>query len=728
MNNNEEINEEKKEENENENENVDYVLPINNEIKEDQFSEEVENKYHLINFLDSINSLKYESIICQKIIDYKKNNNFDDVEIWENKKFSVDLKLKNKQDMISVEIISLKDYCNEINKQLKVEEKHLNKIKEDKNVKPYEIFALKERINKRIELIKDELKQIQELIENENKEKEEEENKKKEENNNENNNNENNNNENNENNNNENNNNENNNNENNNNNNNNNNQKIDKNLILNLIDKRLDEYKQALIYFNKNNLIERQKLCYKDALKISEIKKNIENNNFSNVNEIPKQINPEYIYGYSNKEREEKFKEIFKYLIIKKNDEHKKLINFTNSIKKIDKEKLKKIESQIIKDIDSLKKKIKTYDELIQKMQIICKDEWIPAPLFEIKEEKTIKINKQIEENNIVIHLGKTNFNDNKIIIECAAKFSENCQKIEKNIIIKDKKTNNFDHTIKWNLNYNDWKNAVNKKVFFILLNNNKKKIGNFIIDLCELKSKSIYKNNVKINLDNKSNENYLIEIIILLREPFVDKEYEKDVNYNFQITKIFPSFKEYLKKEENKIEEKKISSNNNNNINNNNINNNNNNIQQPKKINNNLKNQNKPIEKELPKPSEFIDPSTLNEKEKNDPGNEEFYQTLYATKNALDTLEMKIQKIDGRTPKPLLNKKIKLGTYYQFLKENIGTEIQLDKYKIVLNNGIQRDKKLMNYFLQIKDREKYEIVLARLNNEIKEFKELQQM
>ena len=678
MNNNEEINEEKKEENENEN--VDYVLPINNEIKEDQFSEEVENKYHLINFLDSINSLTYESIICQKIIDYKKNNNFDDVEIWENKKFSVDLKLKNKQDMISVEIISLKDYCNEINKQLKVEEKHLNKIKDDKNLKSYEIFALEARINKRIELIKDELKQIQELIENENKEEEN-----------------------------------NNNNENNNNENNNQKEKIDKNLLLNLIDKRLDEYKQALIYFNKNNLIERQKLCYKDALKISEIKKNIENNNFSNINEIPKQINPEYIYGYSNKERDEKFKEIFKYLIIKKNDEHKKLINFTNSIKKIDKEKLKKIESQIIKDIDSLKKKIKTYDELIQKMQIICKDEWIPAPLFEIKEEKTIKINKQIEENNIVIHLGKTNFNDNKIIIECAAKFSENCQKIEKNIIIKDKKTNNFDHTIKWNLNYNDWKNAGNKKVFFILLNNNKKKIGNFIIDLCELKSKSIYKNNVKINLDNKSNENYLIEIIILLREPFVDKEYEKDVNYNFQITKIFSSFKEFLKKEENKNEEKKISSNNNN-------------IQQPKKINNNLKNQNKPIENELPKPSEFIDPSTLNEKEKNDPGNEEFYQTLYATKNALDTLEMKIQKIDGRTPKPLLNKKIKLGTYYQFLKENIGTEIQLDKYKIVLNNGIQRDKKLMNYFLQIKDREKYEIVLARLNNEIKEFKELQQM
>ena len=318
MNNNEEINEEKeKNENKNENEkeneineenndeindeneNVDYDLPINNEIKEDQFSEEVENKYHLINFLNSINSLKYESIICQKIIDYKKNNNFEDVEVWENKKFSVDIKLKNKEDMISVEMISLKDYCNEINKQLKVEEKHLNKIKEDKNVKPYEIFALKERINKRIELVKDELKQIQELIENENKEKEEEEeNKKKEneenknENNNENKNEENNNKENN----------------NNENNNNKNNQKIDKNLILNLIDKRLDEYKQALIYFNKNNLIERQKLCYKDALKISEIKKNIENNNFSNVNEISKQINPEYIYGYSNKEREEKFK------------------------------------------------------------------------------------------------------------------------------------------------------------------------------------------------------------------------------------------------------------------------------------------------------------------------------------------------------------------------------------------------------------------------------------
>ena len=377
-----------------------------------------------------------------------------------------------------------------------------------------------------------------------------------------------------------------------------------------------------------------------------------------------------------------------------------------------------------------MKNIIKSYDELILKMQKICKDEWVPAPLYEIKEEKIIKINKQIEENNIIIHIGKTNYNDNKIIIECAAKFSENSQKIEKNITIKDKKTNNFNHTIKWVLNSIDWKNAVNKKVYFLLLNSNKKSLGNFVLDLNVLKSKSTYKNNFLINLDNKSNANYFVEIIVLLREPFVDKEYENEINYNFKITKIFPSFEETLKKNE----EKKDSNNNDNN-------NNNQSFQfsnikdiikqnQPKKKQNenNSKNKNTPIQTELPEPSEFVDPSELNEKEKNDPGNEEFYQTLYATKDALDTLENKIQKIDGRTPKPLLNKKVKLATYYQFLKDNIGTQIQLDSYKIVLNNGIKRDRKLMNYFLQIKDREKYEIILARLKNEIREFKELQQM
>ena len=531
-----ENNEEANEENENiEKDNVkNYILPIDNEIKKDQFSEYVENVYHLYHFIDSISALTYESIICQKIIDYKKKNNFEDVDIWENKKSLIDFKLNNKQDMINVGHISLKDYYNGILKELKVEEKHLNKLKSDENVKNYEKFALQARINKRIEIIKDELKQIKNLIENENNENEEEnennnnnENEKKEENfnNNENA-------------------------EKKEENNKNENAKIkNKTLILNLIDNRLEEYKNALIYFNKNNLTERQKICYKDALKIQEIKKNIEKNDFSNVNEIPKQITPEYIYGYSNKEREEKFKEIFKYLIIKKNDENKKLINFSNSIKKLDKEKLKKIESQIIKDIESMKNIIKTYDELILKMQKICKDEWVPAPLYEINEEKILKINNKIEENNIVIYIGKTNYNDSKIMIQCAAKFSEDCQKIEKNITIKDKKTYNFNHTIKWALSPIDWKNAFNKKVYFLLLAN-KKSIGNFILDLNVLKSKSTYKNNFVINFDtNKSITDYNVEIIVLLREPFVDKEYENDINCNFKITKIFPSFEEHLKK-----------------------------------------------------------------------------------------------------------------------------------------------------------------------------------
>ena len=114
-----------------------------------------------------------------------------------------------------------------------------------------------------------------------------------------------------------------------------------------------------------------------------------------------------------------------------------------------------------------------------------------------------------------------------------------------------------------------------------------------------------------------------------------------------------------------------------------------------------------------------------LSEKEKNDPGNEEFYHTLYATENVLYKLEKIIQKIEGRTPKDLFNKKIKLSTYCQFLKKSIGEEISIENYKIVLTNDINRDKKLLEYFYEIKDKEKYEIVLDRLKNEIKEFNEL---
>ena len=140
------------------------------------------------------------------------------------------------------------------------------------------------------------------------------------------------------------------------------------------------------------------------------------------------------------------------------------------------------------------------------------------------------------------------------------------------------------------------------------------------------------------------------------------------------------------------------------------------------KKVKNEIK------DKILIKEDDEFDFSDLSEKEKNDPGNKEFYQTLYATENALFKLEEKINKIQGRTPKPLLDKKNYLAVFCKILKTNIGSEITLDAYKNVLNNRIKRDKKLVNYFLQNNDKENYDIVFDRLNNEIRELNELKNL
>jgi hypothetical protein len=61
-----------------------------------------------------------------------------------------------------------------------------------------------------------------------------------------------------------------------------------------------------------------------------------------------------------------------------------------------------------------------------------------------------------------------------------------------------------------------------------------------------------------------------------------------------------------------------------------------------------------------------------------------------------------------------------------QYLNENIGETIDVQSYKLILQQDLVRDKKLCDYFMQEDDKPKYLIVSNRYNNELKEFKELE--
>jgi hypothetical protein len=296
----------------------------------------------------------------------------------------------------------------------------------------------------------------------------------------------------------------------------------------------------------------------------------------------------------------------------------------------------------------------------------------------------------------------------------------------EHGIVLKDKKNLNFDQTINIKVDKNKWKSLFRKKILFDIYKTKfffKKVLkGSFEIDLKDLKAKCTYNDKIKINLESKRC-NPFIEIEIKIHEPFNGKEYETIEKPIISIKKIYPSFKS-KNGNQNAIEfEQHVP-----NINPGSYKKN----QKPQPKNSQKSQQtNQPKQpqqpsKPLPKPKNHVDKSELDENNVKDPGNEDLYRTLYCLKDGSTLLDQQIQKIEGRTPRPLLQKKIKFQTMKQYLEENLGEEIDINTYKQILQQDLMRDKKLCDYFMQEDDKPKYAIVSARYNSELKEFKELE--
>ena len=117
--------------------------------------------------------LDNEIKVCDEIIKFKKDNKYDNEDIWESKKFLVETNYKSMNNFIEEGAIQIDEYKKLITNELKYNEKLFNIINKDKSLKEIEIPELKNRINKRIELIKGEIKQLEE---NQNEEEEEEDN------------------------------------------------------------------------------------------------------------------------------------------------------------------------------------------------------------------------------------------------------------------------------------------------------------------------------------------------------------------------------------------------------------------------------------------------------------------------------------------------------------------------------------------------------------------------
>ena len=654
-------------------------------VKDDIYFEYTENKYHNIKTMKCLSVLENEIKVCDEIIKFKKDNKYDDEDIWESKKVLVETNFRTMKNFVEEGAIGFDEYKKVITDELKYDEKLFNIINNDKSLKEIEIPELKNRINKRIELLKFELKQLEESQNNE--EEEEDLNVPKD-------------------------------------------NKLN-NKLLKIVKDKYNEYSKAKEYFIKNNLEDQLNETNNILKKLEKAQKNIEELYSQRVkeNSLPGEITPTFINGCSTNERISKFKEILKEMIIQKNNINKDINEINTKMKNLKAIELELVESEFKKEINSKKEKVTLYEKLINIIKQCLKDKWIPVPLYQ-KEKKIEKIetfNDLVEKNVLNIHIGKIEeIKESHLMLEIHLDIGKGYSDI-----VNQKKDKSFDYNIDWIIEkeFRD----IYKYDLGILIKQKGEKIskviGSCTIKLSNLKSKCIIYGNYPIELVKKNNKiKPKIQVKISTRVPCVDKIYLEKKIPIYVIKKIYPSFKgEVIKIDfdlnfdsvgDNLISQKKTNKNQNDSsekkIDNTNQNKNPN--PQNKKTDNTNQNisQNVKIDINQFKKEELVDPDIMDN-----------LNSMGVLNNKKEFYEAKAKKIEGRTPKELREKINKIIVKINLLQNQLGDQIQPTDYLKVLENQLIHDKSLYQYFIQTKNDNNASLVKPRIEILEKEIQEL---
>ncbi len=721
------------------------------EEKNDKYQEKTEKIYHSIDKMKCISVLQNEIELCDQIIKYKIDNKFDDEDIWENKKALVKVRFNNYSTFVQEGSISMEDYFKIINEELIYDKNLLSLIGKDKGLKDFEIPELKNRINKRIELINFEIEQLKQSMGGENEEtkteetkteeakteetkteeakkeevkkeekkeevkkeevkkeeKKEEEKKEEEE----------------------------------------ENSEYSKEELesLKLVTKRIEQYKLGINYAKENEF--QYVDLIKELKKLDDAKKLIESHNLKDVDmkKIPSAINPDIVFGYSTKERIIKYKELFEGLFKERTELRYELDLKIEESKKMPKQKFKKEQGKIKEILNKKKALITKCDEDLKAVKANLQDNWTPVPLYikEEKSEKVEKINTHIQPNQIKIFIGK--------LLEY--KHSKNVNFIELKIDLKkelkatieENKEKNFDKSITFDIDKTEYKTLYSKELTIEMKSKGffKNHVEETIkIKLAKLKNDIIIEDEYKLSNNSKTAR---LEVKIEIRNPCVGQVFEEKIKTHYHIKKMLPSFKIFLlehlnknKKGDNEKEKKivnekpkeiikevkKPESQN---------------IQKPK---NNPPQTQKPIEKKVEnkqtenkvsednseiekiKKMPEINKSKFKPEELNDPDIIDNLVSVSILEYKDKELEEKIKKIESRIPRPLREKSNRIKVKLQFLKNALGDTITPQGYVNIMKSQLQHDKLLYYYFIQQNENDKANIVKQRikiLSNELNE-------
>ena len=692
------------------------------EKSEDNYPEIVEKRYHNIAKMESIGVLNNEKELCDTIIDYKIKIG-KDYNTWEFKKEGIDTKVQILTSQVEDEIIDLATYKKKIKEQYKWEQKLLIFVEKDTSLTKDQKAILINRVNKRKKIIEEELTQNPEEEaggEGEEEPKEEkkptpkvvEEVKPKAE------------------------------------------LMTKKSLsplfdvpkdkeqdeikrLTDVVTGRLNEYRKALDYFKTNDFPEQQKVAIVKAKQICIELKKIQDGKWKEVNEfkLPDPVTPEFIYGYDKVERKKKFDKIIDEMGKERDDIQENMNKRMEAVKKLPKGKQKAVLPALKKDLDELKIKKEKIDKIIALLKEKSQDKWVPAPLYvEAEEELSVeKINEDVPESTLRIIFGKTKYakNDRLYLIVKVPDYNLETK-------FDQKGSGDWSHQVDFKVNEN-FSRIYQAKLLVEIWE--KKTIlrdrfkGKFEVNLTPLKTHSMHENpECKIELDSKR-EGVTCYIGFKVRHSLREKEYTTIRKPVFRISKIYPpfSFTENKQAESIKME-----------------------VQTTKVTSDDLKmetpyssaqaNTNAPAQKPnrapantqaKPKqaaparkpgggaPKAHVDRSEFSEEELKDPDCINNLNTLMVLEFKQKKYEDISKKIDGRTPRELMQRIVKIKCKKNQLNDAMGEDIGPEDYLALIRTSFEHDKKLATYFNQQKDSEKSKLVSERLPLLIKEMEEL---
>ena len=466
------------------------------------------------------------------------------------------------------------------------------------------------------------------------------------------------------------------------------------------------EYTEAKEYFKRCGFEKQLAKCREDLKILLHAKQKIDYKNYKEVklSALPKPITPEYIFGYKENERMEKFKAVLTQLIKDKNDYEQKMKSILEKLKKLRKKELENAKEAVKPKLDELKQKKEKTIKLMDGLKEKFKDKWTPAPDYQkvMEQEQVEKVSYEGCKYVLDIKVGKTDYDKDKTSLKLFLELNKS-KVLQKEVRLKE--LGDFNEEWKWEFTADEFKNIPKTFLYVELYREHTfstDKKGSGKIDLNSIRRGTAIKTDLKLEIESKRVEP-IINFIITPVLPQGKKYYETVSKEAIRITKIYPPFtgKQQIESE------------------------NQNNNKQPTTAptpttnkkepaptqKNNTKNTAATNEKET-----VIDKSKFKPEELEDVDFIDNLNSLKVLEFKIKELEAKIKKIDGRTPRELLQKKVKMNVKKKQLEEGMGDgSVSPKDYMEFMRIQLEHDQLLALYMKQNNQEEKMKTVLQRV-------------